>query len=65
MKQKASTPQIIDVRRPDEYAKEHGENSINIPLNEMEERLKKLKKSKFRLWLFVVVEHAIRRHMNY
>lgn len=46
MKQKASTPQIIDVRRPDEYAKEHGENSINIPLNEMEERLEEIKKIK-------------------
>ena len=43
MKKKESKPQIIDVRRPDEYAKAHGENSINIPLNEMEERLEEIK----------------------
>lgn len=36
-------PQIIDVRRPEEFAKEHAENSINIPLNEIEERLEEIK----------------------
>jgi len=34
---------IIDVRRPDEFKKGHAEGSINIPLQEMEERLDEIK----------------------
>ena len=37
---------VIDVRRPDEFAEGHAKNSINIPLQEMEERLKEIKKIK-------------------
>jgi len=40
------TPQIIDVRRPDEFEKQHAEGSINIPFGEMEERLDEIKKIK-------------------
>ena len=35
---------IIDVRRPDEFEKGHAKDSINIPLQEMEERLDEIKK---------------------
>ena len=35
---------VIDVRRPDEYTKGHAEASINIPLQEMEQRLNEIKK---------------------
>ena len=42
MKKEKPSAQIIDVRRPEEYAKGHGTNSINIPLNEMEERLEEI-----------------------
>ena len=37
------TPQIIDVRQPVDFAKGHAENSINIPLDKMEERLEEIK----------------------
>ena len=43
MKKKKSSPQIIDVRRPEDFAKGHAENSINIPLDQMEERLEEIK----------------------
>ena len=35
---------IIDVRRPDEFAKNHAKGSINIPLQEMPDRLEEIKK---------------------
>lgn len=34
---------IIDVRRPDEFKKGHAKDSINIPLQEMEDRLDEIK----------------------
>lgn len=34
---------IIDVRSPEEYKSEHGENSINIPLQQIKERLTEIK----------------------
>lgn len=34
---------VIDVRRPDEFKKEHAKGSINIPLQEMEQRLGEIK----------------------
>ncbi|MEO8719818.1 MAG: rhodanese-like domain-containing protein [Ginsengibacter sp.] len=37
---------IIDVRRPDEFAKEHAEGSLNIPLLEIPERLDEIRKIK-------------------
>ncbi len=37
---------VIDVRRPDEFKKEHAKGSINIPLQEMEQRLGEIKKIK-------------------
>ena len=37
---------IIDVRRPDEFEKGHMNGSINIPLQEMGERLDEIKKIK-------------------
>ena len=37
---------VIDVRRPDEFEKGHAKNSMNIPLDEMPERLNELKKVK-------------------
>ena len=37
---------IIDVRRPDEFAKGHAEGTVNIPLNEIQERLAEIKKIK-------------------
>ena len=37
---------IIDVRRPDEFAKGHAEGTLNIPLNEMQDRLVEIKKIK-------------------
>ena len=37
---------VIDVRRPEEFAKGHAEGSINIPLNEIPERLDEIKKIK-------------------
>lgn len=38
--------QIIDVRTPQEYAGGHVKGSINIPLNELQANLKKIKKDK-------------------
>ena len=43
-KKTKSRRQIIDVRRPDEFDKEHAEESINIPLNEIENHLDEIKK---------------------
>lgn len=42
---KRQTPKkiIIDVRRPDEFNEGHAKGSINIPLQEMEERLDEIK----------------------
>ncbi|HEY5390598.1 MAG TPA: rhodanese-like domain-containing protein [Hanamia sp.] len=37
---------IIDVRRPDEFAKGHAEGTVNIPLNEIPDRLAEIKKIK-------------------
>jgi rhodanese-related sulfurtransferase len=37
---------VIDVRRPDEFEKGHAKDSMNIPLDEMPERLNELKKVK-------------------
>jgi rhodanese-related sulfurtransferase len=34
---------IIDVRRPDEFEKGHAKGSINIPLQEIENRLDEIK----------------------
>ena len=34
---------IIDVRRPDEFDKSHASDSINIPLQEIENRLEEIK----------------------
>lgn len=45
-KNKSSKDLIIDVRRPDEFEKGHADGSINIPFQEMEERLKEIKKIK-------------------
>lgn len=38
--------QIIDVRTPQEYAGGHVKGSVNIPLNELQANLKKIKKDK-------------------
>ena len=43
---KKSTPPkktVIDVRRPDEFNKGHAKGSINIPLQEMENRLDEIR----------------------
>jgi len=34
---------IIDVRSPEEYKSGHAENSINIPLQQIEEKLSEIK----------------------
>ena len=34
---------IIDVRRPDEFEKGHAKGSVNIPLQEMENRLDEIR----------------------
>jgi len=39
MKNNKQARKIIDVRRPDEFAKGHAKNSINIPLQELGKRL--------------------------
>jgi len=44
MKKAKSKKTIIDVRRRDEFAKGHAAGSINIPLQEMPERLDEIKK---------------------
>ncbi|HSV10242.1 MAG TPA: rhodanese-like domain-containing protein [Hanamia sp.] len=46
MKKAKSKKTIIDVRRPDEFAKGHADGSINIPLQEMPERLDEIRKIK-------------------
>ncbi|HXR83402.1 MAG TPA: rhodanese-like domain-containing protein [Hanamia sp.] len=47
MKRSKSTKKIIiDVRRPDEFENGHAKESINIPLNEIPERLSEIKKIK-------------------
>lgn len=52
---------IIDVRRPEEFAKGHAKESLNIPLNEMPTRLDEIKKIKKPL---VVVCGGGKRHVN-
>ena len=42
-KRRTSKKIIIDVRRPDEFEAGHVEGSINIPLQEMEERLDEIR----------------------
>ena len=42
-KRQASKKIVIDVRRPDEFNEGHAKGSINIPLQEMEERLDEIK----------------------
>ena len=37
---------IVDVRTPSEFARGHVDNSINIPLHEMADRLEEFKKMK-------------------
>ena len=46
MKKLKSKKTIIDVRRPDEFEKGHASRSINIPLQEIPERLDEIKKIK-------------------
>jgi rhodanese-related sulfurtransferase len=46
MKKNPPKPTIIDVRNADEFEKGHAKNSINIPFQEMEERLDEVKKIK-------------------
>jgi phage shock protein E len=41
---KESQKLVIDVRRPDEFKKGHADGSINIPLQEMKNRLDEIKK---------------------
>ena len=53
--------QIIDVRRADEFAKGHAEGSINIPLQEIPDRLNEIKKIKFPL---IVVCGGGARHVK-
>lgn len=42
---KSNSPKktVIDVRRPDEFSKGHAKGSINIPLQEMEDRLDEIR----------------------
>ena len=46
MKKNNSTPIIIDVRNSAEFEKGHAQDSKNIPLQEMEDRLGEIKKIK-------------------
>lgn len=46
MKKNSSKSIVIDVRRPEEFQKGHAKNSINIPLQQMEERIDELKQMK-------------------
>lgn len=43
-KKKLSKKLVIDVRRPEEFKKGHANGSINIPFQEMENRLDEIKK---------------------
>lgn len=43
-KKKPSEKLVIDVRRPEEFKKGHANGSINIPLQEMGDRLNEIKK---------------------
>lgn len=45
-KNKSPLKVVIDVRRPDEFEKGHAKGSVNIPLQEIEDRLKEIKKIK-------------------
>lgn len=60
MKTKSSKRKlVIDVRRPDEFAKGHAKDSINIPLDEMPGKLDEIRKIKQPL---VVVCGGGKRH---
>jgi len=61
MKKAKSKKTIIDVRRPDEFAKGHADGSVNIPLQEMPERLDEIKKFKSQI---VVVCGGGTRHVK-
>jgi rhodanese-related sulfurtransferase len=45
-KKKFAGKTIIDVRRPDEFKNGHAKGSINIPLQDMEHHLQKIKNIK-------------------
>lgn len=62
MNNKRKTKQtVIDVRRPDEFVKGHAKDSVNIPLNEIAERLDEIKQIKTPI---VVVCGGGSRHMK-
>jgi len=61
MKKSKPKKTIIDVRRPDEFAREHAAGSINIPLQEMPERLDEIRKIKSQV---VVVCGGGTRHVK-
>ena len=42
----SKTARVIDVRRPEEFANGHAKKSINIPLNEIPERLDEIREMK-------------------
>jgi phage shock protein E len=46
MEKKPAKKVVIDVRRPDEFVAGHSKESINIPLNEISERLDEIKRIK-------------------
>ena len=60
-KKGGSKKMVIDVRRPEEFAKGHANGSINIPLNEIPDRLGEIKKTKHPL---VVVCGGGKRHVK-
>ncbi len=43
MMEQASKATIIDVRTPEEYAGEHFKNAINIPLDQVQQRIDEFK----------------------
>lgn len=43
-KNKRSKKLVVDVRRAEEFKKDHADGSVNIPLQEMEDRLDEIKK---------------------